>query len=103
MAVMDGIYKVRNLIESGEVEVSAKRMGNGHVLVSFTGATYPVKDVLKSRFYATWDRASQCWNIEVEGFYKFWKNGQWVMDSGHAEEMEEAIGADIWYEGMKEE
>lgn len=98
MAVNTTIKMIRNLVESRDIEVKARRLDNGHVVVSLKGRTYDVKDFLASRYYARWNSEDKAWEIEMSEYATFYdRYGDWHSTSKKAEELEKALGSCPWY------
>ena len=99
MAVLDGIYEIKNRIADGRIEVTIGTDAQGRERIAFSGDTYDIKETLKKEFHTVWDRDSKSWVLVHDG------NTWWMRDGreAHDPDMVEYLGMVIPESGEPEQ
>ena len=99
MAVLDGIYEIRNRVANGRIEVTIGTDAKGRARIAFSGDTYDIKETLKKEFHTVWDRDSKSWVLVHDG------NTWWMRDGreAHDPDMVEYLGMVIPESGEPEQ
>lgn len=91
MAVLDGIYELRNRIADGRIEVTFSTDSDGRERIAFSGDTYDVKETLKRELHTVWDRGSKSWVLVHDGNAWWMRDGREAHDPDMVEYLEMVI------------
>lgn len=91
MAVLDGIYELRNRIADGRIEVTVSTDSDGRERIAFSGDTYDVKETLKRELHTVWDRGSKSWVLVHDGNAWWMRDGREAHDPDMVEYLEMVI------------
>lgn len=91
MAVLDGIYELRNRIADGRIEVTVSTDSDGRERIAFSGDTYDVKETLKRELHTVWDRDSKSWVLVHDGNTWWMRDGREAHDPDMVEYLDTVI------------
>lgn len=91
MAVLDGIYEIKNRVANGRIEVTIGTDAQGRERIAFSGDTYDIKETLKKEFHTVWDRDSKSWVLVHDGNTWWMRDGREAHDPDMVEYLEMVI------------